>query len=581
MAALWTPHPVFRVPTREQAQALVAMHGPDEARRQLEDIRQKREELIAIEKTDPLRVPHVYEPEPFKKARALLADLDELAILGQNRSGKTVFTQKYVMEDLVYNENRAWAYFHQTAETSIRQQQEIAHRFIPREWRNLGRQGDRVYVQFSEATGFSNAKFIFPNGSRGYFFNYKQDISILEGDELDGVLFDELVPLPFLETVRFRRGRGRRLKVLVSFTPKTGYTATVGSLIEGGEITETLPAALLQPDVVHVKGCPPGAMPYVMQCRRKTAKVMWFHWGTNPYGANAEIRAAVGGENSAKIKMRCYGWVDRIAGNAFPRYCKAHKITRAQFNEVAKRGGTRYVYSDPGFDKNWFIAWIFVTPAGHRIVYREWPDAPNYDEWAVSPSEATEADGARKWDWRPGPAQRTDAGGSINRYKRMIMELEGQVWLQSERRWDASKAEPIQRRLLDPRLGGEKVPNLDEGTSIIDLLATESTDADGCQLPPQYWEEASACGVGEGIQLINLALAFDDSKPVTMENCPKLYIVDDLAQLDLALSSYVAPPQTSERNALKDPIDCLRYAHKDDFGHVDGELWKARRSTYY
>lgn len=569
------------MPSRAQARALIAQHGSAEAEKRLREIWEKREELIRIEKTDPLRVPHVYEPEPFKKARVLLQQVDELAILGQNRSGKTIFTQKYVMEELVNKEGQAWAYFHQTAETSIRQQQEIAYRFIPHEWKHLGRQGDRIYVQYSEATGFSNAKFIFPNGSRGYFFNYKQDISILEGDELDGVLFDELVPLPFLETVRFRRGRGRRLKILVSFTPKTGYTATVGSLVEGGEVIETLPAKLLSPDIVHVRGCAPGHMPYVMRCRRPGARVLWFHWGSNPYGAHEEIREAVSGEASAKVKMRCYGWVDKAAGNAFPRYGKAHRMTRAQFEAVAKKGGTRYLYCDPGYDKNWFLVWILVTPAGHRIAYREWPDRHSYDEWALSPAEATEGDGQRKWDWRPGPAQRADAGGGVNRYKALIMELEGHVWHAGDKRWDSSQAELIQRRLMDPRLGGQSVPNLDEGTSIIDLLATETTDGEGRTLPAQYWEEASACGVGEGVQLINMALAYDETKPVTIENCPKLYVVDDLEQLDLALAQYVAPPTTSERNALKDPIDCLRYAHKDAFTHVEGELFRPKRSTYY
>ena len=580
---IWTPHPIFPVPSRAQASALVASAGPEEAKRRLLEIWEKREHVIRIEKTDPLRVPHIYEPEPFKRARAILAEFDELAVLGQNRSGKTIFTQKYVMEQLADRPNQAWAYFHQTAETSIRQQQEIAYRFIPAEWKHLGRQGDRIYVQYSEATGFSNQKFIFPNGSRAYFFNYKQDLSILEGDELDGVLFDELVPLPFLETVRFRRGRGRSLKVLVSFTPKTGYTATVGSLIEGGEIVETLPAnpALLAPVVVHVRGCPAGHMPYVLKCRRPGSRVLWFHWGANPYGAHAEIAGAVAGEASNKIKMRCYGWVDKIAGNAFPRYGKAHKLTRAQFAAVAAKGGTRYVYSDPGFEKNWFMIWIFVTPAGHRIVYREWPDRRAYDEWALSPSEATENDGARKWDWRPGPAQRTDSGGGANHYKSLIMEAEGQVWRASETRWDSTAAEVIQRRLMDPRLGGQNVPNVNEGTSIIDLMAKADPDGGGRPMPPQYWEEASACGVGEGIQLINMALYYDETKPISIENCPKLYVVEDLEQLDLALAQYVAPPATSERNALKDPIDCLRYAMKDDFGHVDAALLRGRRGTYY
>lgn len=594
---VWTPHPVFKVPTRAQAEALIARVGAEEAKRQLAELHQKREDLIALEKTDPLYIPHTYEPAPFRRFRDLVTEVKDdpaakdaaltIAVLGQNRGGKTILTQKFAMEDLVYQPNRAWAYFHQTAETSIRQQQAIAYRFLPQKWRQLGRQGESVYVQYTEANGFTGQKFILPNGSRAFFLNYKQDMSILEGEELDGVLFDELVPLAFLETARFRRGRGRRLVILVSFTPKTGYTETVGSIVEGGTIVETLPAPLLSPDAVHVRGCPPGHMPYVMKCRAPGARALWIHWGTNPYGAHEEVRQAVGTASSATIKMRCYGWVDRTAGNAFPRYGAAHRLTRAQFREIEKRGGTRYVYCDPGFDKNWMIQWHFVTPAGHRIIYREWPDRGSYDEWALAPTEAVESGGARKWDWRPGPAQRTDAGGSINRYKAIILEAEGYVWKPGEGRWEAGKAEKIARRLMDPRLGGERVPNQDEGTSIIDLLAEASVDPEGRPMAPMYWDEASACGVGEGIQLINLALAYDDTKPVTMLNCPKLYVVMEdedpttCHQLDLALSSYIGPPATTERNALKDPIDCVRYAEKDALGHVSEENTRARGATFY
>jgi hypothetical protein len=122
---------------------------------------------------------------------------------------------------------------------------------------------------------------------------------------------------------------------------------------------------------------------------------------------------------------------------------------------------------------------------------------------------------------------------------------------------------------------------MNEGTSIIDLLAKAEPDETGRPLPAQYWEEASACGVGEGVQLINMELAYDDTKPVTIQNCPKFYVVDDLEQLDLALAQYISPPTTSERNALKDPIDCLRYAMKDAFTHVEGDLWRPKRATFY
>src|SRR6188474_455916 len=94
----WTPHPVWKVPTREQWLGLVREHGPELAAEKLREIWRKREEQIRLEVENPLR--YAYEPEIFRKARELLARYDELYLLGGNREGKTFFAVKYVVEQL-------------------------------------------------------------------------------------------------------------------------------------------------------------------------------------------------------------------------------------------------------------------------------------------------------------------------------------------------------------------------------------------------------------------------------------------------------------------------------------------------
>jgi hypothetical protein len=119
----------------------------------------------------------------------------------------------------------------------------------------VGKEGQLVYVKYTKQNGFSGAKFTLPNGTQGLFFNYKQDVGVFEGYELDISWFDELVPLAFLEAMEFRLGQDRRLEELVTFTPVTGFTPTVGRYIAGATVVLTHKAELLPQDMVHVKGC--------------------------------------------------------------------------------------------------------------------------------------------------------------------------------------------------------------------------------------------------------------------------------------------------------------------------------------
>lgn len=566
----WTPHPVIPLPTREQLVALVAALGEEAAGRKIADLHHQREEAIRLEREDPLR--HGFEPETFLRARDLIAKFDEVYLLGGNREGKTTFCVKFAVEDMVRHPNRIWAFFHSSEKSSINQQQGKVHAMLPPEWRDLGKVGDSVYVKYSKQNGFSGAQFILPNGSIGMFFNYKQDPDVLEGYELDGAWFDELVPLAFLETMAFRLGRDRRLVKLISFTPKNGYTPTVARALVHAKIVETRRAALLSEIGQHARDCPPGHLPYVMQAPKSAA--LFFHLGMNPYGAADKVAAELKDKPVKMIKERAYGWADKLITSALPKYGAAHHVTRARFEAIEKKAGTRYCVADPGGNKNWFIKWYFCTPQGWTIVYREWPQYNQYGDWALHPEKA----GAL--DWRPGEAVRMEAGRGMADYRRMIMQLEGHVWLESEKRWNSDKAEKINSRMIDCRMGDTGVPSQDEGTSIISLMETPVFDAQGRELVPSMtWDEAPDTGIQEGIGLLSDAMDYDTERPIDVTNCPKWYTVDDLVHTDLAYREYTG--MGSSKDALKDIIDPDRYMIKSGSGYIEQTLLRPRGQMYY
>lgn len=581
---VWTPHPVLKVPTRAQIEAMIAREGPEKARAWLADFHAQRELAIKREQFDPLR--HGYDSPLYVRAMELLREYDELLILGANRLGKSRDAAKIVVGSLVEKPKQVWACFEASEKASINKQQSRIHDMLPPEWRDVGRKGAEIYVAYTRQNGFSGAQFILPNGSTCMFFNYKQDVKDLEGYELDGVWFDELVPIAFYEAMAFRVGRNRRQRMLITFTPldgnKPAFTPVVAKFFAGARIVATRPVepalhGMLPADQVHVRDCPAGHMPFEMQCSNPKGRVLFYHWGANPMGANKEVLERLQGRPKEQWFVRAFGWVERPMGAALPKFGNVHIIAREAYEAAVRRGVARYCVADPGGTKNWFIKWYAVTPAGHTIVYREWPPAQTHGEWALPP-ESTE-----KSDWRPGEAQRLGAGRGMDGYKRLILELEGWSYDPKSGTWDGSRSERIDRRLIDPRLGGASVPGQEEGTSIIDLMGNETLDQKGrIVVPRMFWEEAPGRHVHHGLQLLQTAMEYDDSRPLdALHNCPKWYVVEDCLQTRTCYSSYVGPPFSTEKDALKDIIDPDRYFLESGYGYVEPEMFRSRGGCYY
>ena len=501
---------------------------------------ERREKIIHMAKTDPLR--HGIVLDPWKDAYRLMEESDEILILGGNRASKTDFAARAAVETMVKDERRNVWCLHSTLPSSIEMQQPVIRRYLPKEWRDIGKQGQTTNVRWTDKGGFADQVFILPNGSRCRFLNYSMNESVFEGGELDLIWADELIGYELVKTLRFRIAT-RSGKLIISFTPVKGYSMVVKEFIAGAIILESRPAPLLEPDRVHVPGCPPGEMPYILQPMRSNARVICFHSIWNPFGGYENIVNMLEGKSSEEVKIRAYGWAERLEGKAFPKFNE--KVHVVDPKDIPKTG-TRYCACDPGGTKNWFLKWYIVDDLERVWLYREWPDRKKYGEWAL-PGD--------KPDGKPGPAQ-TPLGMSILSYKKLLAELEGD--------------EEIFERVIDPRGGGAEVPNIKQGQSIISMMEEEQLDPNGDVAGPSYiWYAGPGGDIEDGIHVINNLFDYDETQPVSAMNSPKYFISSDCEQSIYAYSEYTG--LDGLKGALKDVVDPDRYLFKREIMYVDDQ----------
>lgn len=534
-----TPHPIHEVLSEPELAALLERpNGPSLYAGWFN----QREKLIALEKEDPLRYGCELHPI-WDDARELLNRGNDVLILGGNRAAKTELAAKLTVEMLVSKDN-AWCWCFQSDErASIDRQQPYIYRYLPPEIRNAGKVGRITNINYTVKNGFSEGLFVTPRSSTCRFMSYGMEPTALEGAELDLCWCDEMVPADFLETLRYRL-LTRGGKMLVTFTPLEGYSVAVKQYLEGARVVSSLPAPLLPQDRVLVPGCPRGQMPYILECSQPGRFVICFFTQFNPFNPYDNLVHLLANAPVSEVMCRAYGWpIKQIAG-AFPRFGDVNIVRPDQIPSE----GTNYKVIDPGGAKNWFILWLRVDHQGRIYLYREWPDLATYGEWAVSSEKA---------DGKPGPAQRAEGGRGILGYKRLIRELEG--------------SEEIFETLIDPRAGAAQVPGIEDGTSIIDLMADEQLDKDGNVIGPSMAVlPAPASRVDEGTTLINDLLDYNTDAPVTVENAPRLYVSAECANTIYALRTWTGAD--GEKGATKDPVDCLKYAAKRGLEYVDREL---------
>lgn len=531
--AVFTPtaHPVIPVPTAEELRTLVEKYGEDK----VAEILQLREDKIQAEKSDPYR--HGYEPWYWKEADKALETYDEMLLSGGNRAGKTEYAAKKVIQTLVSKAGaRVWC-LHTTNQSSIQMQQSVVWKYLPPELK-IAKKTRITNISYSQKNGFSENSFVLPNGSQCFFMNYAQDRDVIEGGEVDFVWCDELVPLDWVETLRFRIIT-RSGKMLITFTPITGYTSVVKDYLGGCSVKIEKPAVLLK-DISTIPMCSRGHMPFLASCVRQTACAMWFFAEWNPYNPFANMARSLKGRTPYEIKIRAYGWAESLSGNMFPRFGEANIVPASQI----PKDGVNYMAIDPAGARNWFMIWLRIDNQGNYFIYREWPDI-TVGEWALSSDKA---------DGKAGSGQTNGGGRGINEYKALIRHLE------------LGERPPVER-YIDPRAGNTQVIGAKGGTSIIELFS-DSDEQEAMFITP-----AAGISIEEGVTIINDWLAYDKGRPIDALNKPKLYISWDCQNLIFALREWTGADGL--KGACKDPIDCLRYLAVMNPTYEDEKTFKA------
>lgn len=508
-----TPHPILVSPSKEDIRAIVEKYGEQKAA----ELLTLREDKILAEKLDPYR--HGFDLPHWKEADVLLKENNEVLVLGGNRASKTEWAAKRVVQTLInMKDARVWC-LHTTNQSSIQMQQNVIYKYLPSEYKDL-KKNKIQNVSYTQKNGFSDNTFILPNKSQCFFMNYAQKRDVIEGGEVDLIWCDELVPLDWIETLRYRLVT-RSGKLIVTFTPISGYTPVVKEYVSTSKIVETKPSPLL-PDMVNVVGCPKGHMPFKAKSNVRSAGVMWFHSQLNPYNPFEQLKKTLLGKKSYEVKIRAYGWADNISGNQFPRFSPDLNVVS---NDKIPAEGTNYMVCDPAGARNWFMLWMRVTKTGERYIYREFPDESE-GEWAIPSSDP---------DGKAGTAQRNNAGRSLHEYKELILTLE--------------HGEEICERYIDPRAGATKAVTDDGGVSLVDML-------DDGEIP-MHFTPAAGIKIEQGVAMINDGFSYDMSQDISETNKPKLYISESCQNLIYAVKEWTG--QDGEKGATKDPIDCLRY----------------------
>lgn len=580
--ATWraTPHPLLRWATDDELVAALRM--PD-GHALLDALFKEREERIALslDDGDPLR--YGFELENWKDADELLRENKLVYVAGGKRASKSEWAAKRVMQcALAHGKSVIWC-FQDNVRTSISTQQKLLWKFLPPELKRFNGKEDRrkvFKISYTPANGFANSILVLPNRTEIHFLTYNQDVKEFQGWEIGanvsleanvlspesgksvgsvpniGAWADENLTLPWLETLDFR-STTRNAKILWTFSTTEGITTTIKEVLGAAETLKSRFAELL-PERVNVPGLPVGHMPYVQRCQRKGTAAIYFFTEFNVFGDNySGVKALCQGRPSHYIEENAYGYARDVMHKAFPLFGEWNVVDPK--NIPAK--GTNYMFTDPAGARNWATLWVRVTPGnpGKFYIYRDWPDAQSYGEWAVASDDPAQPDG------KAGSAQRS-LGLGVEQMKALWRSLESKVLSLESAPQDARRntlditAEVVFQRFIDPRAGRNPHANEHGGTCLVDQFADGEN--------PMLLTPASGVDVERGLSVVNDLLWWDNTKPMDMlTNAPRLFVSRECKQVLWMMNNYTG--RGGEKAGAKDFADLLRYMALAELEHYD------------
>lgn len=557
---------------------------------------------------DPTAAEIAAELDPKKRAalefkrtwslcvRRVLLHQDErvsvLLVNGGNRGGKSEWAASRVIRLLAtHADKRAWT-FHQDSDMSIQYQQKLLYKYLPPELRrDKGLRGNPTYISYKPQTGFSDNSFVMPNRSDCSCRNYEQKDQKTQGGELDIIWCDELVPAPWVKEFLARIAtRGGWL--IITFTPVNGYTSTVKMFLDAAIPTREAVAFVLPKDggkpllELAMAGddaaqwldgnpsqppVPPGReferVPRVMRTPNGKSGIFFLHSFDNPFGNPRELYSLHCTEPADYQRMKFYGLATKKMAGQFLWNAQVHTIKAHQIPAQ----GTNYHVVDPCSGRNFAMIWARARREAVGLVlyiYREWPCpgkyVPGVGEMGPWAEQGEKLDGIR------GPAQRSLKWGH-ERYRQEIHRLEGRV------NWEAPPEKPEEAFRFDERDRPDlrprrpsKAPRPEDGEQIyerrMDLrfgrTPTQTTEGQTTLIEEfekldLYFLPASGRDIDEGIPLVNNLLQWDEKKPLSSLNTPRLRVSEECQNVMFALQNWTG--EDGAHGACKDFVDLLRY----------------------
>lgn len=572
----WTPHPIEDRSNPPLSDDQVRrLWQTAEGKQAALDYWERREKRIALSITDALQ--HGYELPHWHDARLLFDECDELFGLGGNGSAKTELGGKLTAELLSGQDGIKVLCVTRNDQLSKSTQQAAVYKYLPAHIKTLNQMGRKrsvtTKIGYSQANGFTDNTFVLPSkkpglpGSQCWFKTveqYTRDPLNFEGPEYDLVWIDEPAPIGLVNTLRYRVGK-RGGRMLFTFTALDGYDGVCKDALDGATITKSFPldfswddgrtidVTRFRREDVLVEGCPPGHAPYILQPldKRQAVICFWTFWNVFLPDINQILRKAAK-DSKPRALCRLYGWPQKMSGCQFPLFKPAvHVIPR---DKVPKKG-TDYLGADPGTARSYFLLWLRVDELGRLYVFDESPNSME-GEWVTGDGEI-------------GEGQKVFGGLGVDWYKRHIREREREHGMEAY------------RRKGDPRGFAAQAAARDGKTSLLEVFSEEderaAVDPD---LQAMIFEPSRvAARIALEIEKINDAFSYDEDKPVTRDNEPRLYVTENCENLIRSLINW-APDQGME-SPWKDPIDALRYLFDEELLHVDMTKPASRRGGSY
>ena len=655
---------MLSLPSRHDIERMVVKLGEDRARALLREIWDEHEAEVL--RRDPLSNP---KWDGLRDGYVLplwwdtVADLEHCRLLyaggGRRASKSTDYAWLCMNSWLAYPGGLRWC-LSDSEKTSQQTQQLQIWRYLPQVWKeryNM-KESPLFKIKYQEGRGFTDNLLVLPTqpSTTVLFLTIGQKVKDYQGVSLGAALrtlrawsdgkgkpftkpdgtpylipnigawVDEDVTMEWLDTC-MKRCEDQEAKVLWSFTPLKGVTQAVRETIGSApRLIESRKAELLPQNrqmVKEIAGLPPGHMPYRVECTRPNTRAVFFFKDMNPFSGYELFKKESRRMAETMLMREGYGWCRDIRGRRFPKFGAAHLMRPEEFPIRC----TNYRFVDPHPGRTWAIGWVRVwqTAGGRlkRLIYRDWPDAQTYGEWAV-PTQRSDDGSKRGADGDPGPAQDARGYGIVD-YKRFMLDreavrwdMDGGDWVETDPyrrflltkalqdsgfkagpngRWTttqvedfrASHPEPVRevifRSFFDPRAMANPMAAEKGGTTLGDLMLLEHrADHNGRLIAPsmEFEPAFSGKGIDDGVDHVNDMLTWDDQSPdglIKDYNDPRLYVSTEALQVRWMFDHYTG--LGGSEGACKEWADIARYASQTELDHVTEQTFRSHGGGSY